>query len=228
MTRSALLLLADSRFPAGAHAFSGGLESAVAAGRVHDAASLHEFLLGRLHTGGLVAASFAAAAWQCTDAEPLAELDHEFDVRLLSPTLRRDSRRLGRHLLRAAAASWPSPRLALVRGVDSEGAHHPLVLGAVCAAAELNVDDAATCAVHGVLTTPANAATKLLGLDPYEVSAVLARLAPAADRIAAKAVTFARMARLRSDLSMLPALGSALLDLTAEDHAGWEVRLYAS
>ena len=60
MTRSALLLLADSRFPAGAHAHSGGLETAAAAGRVHDASSLREFLVGRLHSTALVAASFAA------------------------------------------------------------------------------------------------------------------------------------------------------------------------
>ncbi|WP_034268126.1 urease accessory protein UreF [Actinospica robiniae] len=228
MTRSALLLLADSRFPAGAHAYSGGLESAVAAGRVHDAATLHEFLLGRVHTAALVGASFAAASWFSTDPEPLAELDYEYDVRLLSPTLRQGSRRLGRHLLRAVAATWPSPRLDLVRGLDLAGAHHPLVLGAACAAAELTVDDAAACAVHGILTTPASAAVKLLGLDPNEVSAVLARLAPTADRIAVKAVALARMARLRSDPGMLPALGSPLLDLTAEDHAGWEVRLFAS
>lgn len=228
MTRSALLLLADSRFPAGAHAYSGGLESAVAAGRVHDAATLHEFLLGRVHTAALVGASFAAASWLSTDPEPLAELDHEYDVRLLSPTLRQSSRSLGRHLLRAVAATWPGPRLDLVRGLDPAGPHHPLVLGAACAAAELTVDDAAACAVHGILAAPANAAVKLLGLDPNEVSAVLARLAPTADRIAAKAVTLARMARLRSDPGMLPALGSPLLDLTAEDHAGWEVRLFAS
>jgi urease accessory protein len=228
MTRSALLLLADSRFPAGAHAYSGGLESAAAAGRVHDAATLHEFLLGRVHTGALVCASFAAASWLCADQEPLAELDHEYDIRLLSPTLRQGSRRRGRHLLRAIAATWPSPRLALVRELGPEGAHHPVVLGAACVAAELTVDDAAACAVHDALTAPASAATKLLGLDPHEVSAVLARLAPTADRIAAKAVTLARMARLRSDFGMLPALGSPLLDLTAEDHAGWEVRLFAS
>lgn len=228
MTRSALLLLADSRFPAGAHAYSGGLESAVTAGRVHDAATLHEFLLGRVHTAALVSASFAAASWLCAEAEPLAELDQEYDVRLLSPALRRTSRRRGRHLLRAVAATWPSPRLDLIRSLDNEGAHHPVVLGAACAAAELTMDDAASCAVHGTLTAPAAAATKLLGLDPNEVSAVLARLSPTADRIAAKAVTLARMARLRSDPGMLPALGSPLLDLTAEDHAAWEVRLFAS
>ena len=228
MTRSALLLLADSRFPAGAHAHSSGLESAAAAGRVHDAASLHEFLLGRLHCAALVAASFAAAACPCEDPEMLAELDHEYDVRLVSPTLRAVSRRLGRQLLRAGRATWPGPRFELLAPLAAEGPHHPLALGVTCAAAGLPAEDAALCAVQGILNVPAGAAIRLLGLDPDEVCAVLAKLAPAADRTAAKALTLARMSQLKNDFSLLPALGSPLLDLTAEDHVTWEVRLFAS
>jgi urease accessory protein len=59
---AALLLLTDSRLPAGGHAHSGGVEAAVAKGRVHDVESLASFLSGRLATIGLVAAAFAAAA----------------------------------------------------------------------------------------------------------------------------------------------------------------------
>ncbi|MDG4797492.1 urease accessory UreF family protein [Micromonospora sp. WMMD1082] len=61
-TPTMLLLLADGRFPAGAHAHSAGLEAAVAAGRVTDLATLGEYLRGRLATAGLVAAAFTAAA----------------------------------------------------------------------------------------------------------------------------------------------------------------------
>ena len=56
------LLLSDSRFPAGGHAHSGGVEPAVTAGTVSDLASLEAFLRGRLRTAGLVAAGLAAAA----------------------------------------------------------------------------------------------------------------------------------------------------------------------
>jgi urease accessory protein len=58
----AALLLSDSRFPAGGHAHSGGVEPAVTAGTVTDLASLETFLRGRLRTAGLVAAGLAAAA----------------------------------------------------------------------------------------------------------------------------------------------------------------------
>jgi urease accessory protein len=248
MTRSALLLLADSRFPAGTHAHSGGLEAAAAAGRVHDTESLHEFLAGRLHTGALQAAAFAAAACLADQAEVIAELDHEYDVRLVSPALRQTSRRLGRQLLRAVRATWPGPRLDLLAGwsgdvpgtagdagdpagpaaSSTEGPHRPVVLGVACASAGLPADDAAACAVQATLAAPAHAALGLLGLDPYEVAGVLARLAPAADRVAARALALARMAVLKNDLSVLPALGAPLLDLAAEDHATWEVRRFAT
>ena len=56
------LLLGDSRFPAGGHAHSGGVEPAVTAGTVTDLGSLELFLKGRLRTSGLVAAAIAAAA----------------------------------------------------------------------------------------------------------------------------------------------------------------------
>ncbi|MEV1169536.1 urease accessory UreF family protein [Nonomuraea sp. NPDC049784] len=65
-TNPALLLLADSRLPAGGHAHSGGAEQAVTSGAVHDVPSLARFLRGRLHTAGTVAAALTAAA--CTQA----------------------------------------------------------------------------------------------------------------------------------------------------------------
>ncbi|WP_206060750.1 urease accessory protein UreF [Nonomuraea basaltis] len=58
----ALLLLADSRLPAGGHAHSGGTERAIASGAVHDVPSLARFLKGRLHTAGTLAATLTAAA----------------------------------------------------------------------------------------------------------------------------------------------------------------------
>src|SRR5256885_14967166 len=106
MTLTALLLLADGRFPGGGHAHSGGLEPAVADGAVYDLVSLESFLAGRLLTTGEVDAWLAAAA--CAGADPLA-LDAEADAPCPSAPLPPTSRPLGRGLRRAAAASRPSP-----------------------------------------------------------------------------------------------------------------------
>ncbi|MFI7634329.1 urease accessory protein UreF [Nonomuraea sp. NPDC049400] len=68
----ALLLLADSRLPAGGHAHSGGAEQAITSGAVHDVPSLARFLRGRLHTAGTVAAALTAAACAQSATSPAA------------------------------------------------------------------------------------------------------------------------------------------------------------
>jgi urease accessory protein len=213
-SRATLLLLADGRLPAGAHAHSGGLEAAVASGRVHDVASLDGFLRGRLATAGLVAAAFAAAA--CHRPEAWPALDVAVDARTPSPALRRASRTQGRALLRAGKALWTMPD-------GPPDLHHAVALGLVGAAAGLDAADAAVVAAHGCVSGPAGAAVRLLGLDPYPVHALLARLATSVDAIATKAAAY-RDTRAAE----LPAASAPLLDISAEDHATWEVRLFAS
>jgi urease accessory protein UreF len=93
---AALLLLADSRFPAGGYAHSGGLEPMIEAGRVLDVDTLESFLRGRAATAGLVAAGVAAAACGAvTDGEliRLTVVDLELDARMphLPSGQRRDS-----------------------------------------------------------------------------------------------------------------------------------------
>ncbi|MEV6329870.1 urease accessory UreF family protein [Streptomyces sp. NPDC051909] len=224
MTRSALLVLADGRFPAGGHAHSGGAEAAVKAGRIRDAAGLEAFCLGRLHTTGLTSAALAAAA--TLGADPHA-LDEAADARTPSPALRAASRRLGRQLMRAARAAWPGPELDRLAAAFPRGAHQPIVLGTTARAAGLGPEDAAHCVAYETVGGPATAVVRLLGLDPFQATGVLARLAPELDAVAARA-TEAADAALREGLDALPAASAPLLDLTAEQHASWPVRLFAS
>ncbi|MET7902887.1 urease accessory UreF family protein [Streptomyces sp. NPDC005355] len=223
-TSAALLILADGRFPAGGHAHSGGVEAAVAAGRIRDAASLEEFCRGRLHTAGLTAAGLAAAA--AAGLDPLA-LDEAADARTPVPALRTTARRLGRQLMRAARATWPSPELDALAAARPRGAHQPVVLGLAARAAGLGPSDAAYAAAYESVGGPATAAVRLLSLDPFDATAVLARLAPELDQVAARAAEAARQA-LDEDPGALPAAAAPLLDITAEQHATWPVRLFAS
>ncbi|MEU8202176.1 urease accessory UreF family protein [Streptosporangium sp. NPDC049046] len=71
---AALLLLADSRLPAGGHGHSGGVEEAVRIGAIHDLPGLAAFLRGRLATAGLVTAALAAAACELGTAHLSASL----------------------------------------------------------------------------------------------------------------------------------------------------------
>jgi urease accessory protein len=214
MSLATLLVLADGRLPSGGHAHSGGLEAAVSAGRIRDISDVDGFLRGRLWTTGLVAAAFAAAA--CARPPRWPELDEGLDARTPSPALRKASRAQGRALLRAGRAMWTLPPI----GRDP---HQPVALGVLAAAAGLGPTEAAVAAAHGTVTGPASAAVRLLGLDPYAVHALIARLAPECDRIAAGAAT-----RIDDPADALPAAGAPLLDIGAELHATWEVRLFAS
>ncbi|MEU2117804.1 urease accessory UreF family protein [Streptomyces sp. NPDC016459] len=220
MTRSALLVLADGRFPAGGHAHSGGAEAAVRAGRIKDAAGLEAFCRGRLHTTGLTSAALAAGAAYGLDP---VELDVAADARTPSPALRASARRLGRQLMRAARATWPSPALDALATAFPRGAHQPVVLGTTALAAGLGPEDAAHCVAYETVGGPATAAVRLLSLDPYQATAVLARLAPEMDEVVERATAAAR-----EGVHALPAASAPLLDLTAEQHAAWPVRLFAS
>ncbi|ATW47376.1 urease accessory protein UreF [Streptomyces peucetius] len=220
MSRATLLVLADGRFPAGGHAHSGGVEAAVRAGRINDAADLAAFCRGRLHTVGLTSAALAACAALGHD---LVELDAAADARTPSPALRAAARRLGRQMMRAARATWPHPLLDALAARFPRGTHQPVVLGSAARAAGLGAEDAAYCVAYETISGPATAAVRLLSLDPFQATAVLARLAAETDAVAARAAAAAG-----DGVDALPAASAPLLEITAEDHAAWPVRLFAS
>jgi len=247
------LLLSDSRFPAGGHAHSGGVEPAVTAGGVSDLGSLELFLRGRLRTAGLVAAGLAAAACARAGTAQWDALDAEADARTPSPAQRSASRRQGRALLRAAGVAWPdddglaglaasgaaaaraafagpasdavaaSARSGDGRAEYRGGPHHAVVLGAAAAAAGCDPAEAARIAAYQSVAGAAGAAVRLLALDPMLATAVLARLTGDVDLIAERAAAAAD-----GLLEELPCPSAPALDLLAEAHVRAEVRLFES
>jgi urease accessory protein len=234
------LLLSDSRFPAGGHAHSGGVEPAVTAGTVTDMASLEVFLRGRLATAGLVAAGLAAAAcarvtsWTVGESgaggdwnqrpvphdrfEFWTELDAEADARTPAPAQRAASRRQGRALLRAARVAWPTAHWP-----PEPMPHHAVVLGAAAAAAGCAPAEAARIAAYQAVAGPASAAVRLLALDPMRASAILARLNADIEQTAGRAAATAA-----GPLDDLPYPSAPALDLMAEAHIRAEARLFES
>ena len=246
-----LLLLLDSRAPAGAHHHSAGMEAAVMTGLVTDLAGTEDFCQTRLRTSARVAASFAAASCRLFSAEragldptllsaeqngldptlpaELAVLDAEYEARVPSEAARRASRELGRglgRLLRSVLASLDRAETDLGMAFSrcaGPAPHHPLVLGASVALAGGDPELAGRAAALGACAGPASAALRLLGLDPFAVHAMLARLAPGVDECAAFAAGCAGWPP-----SALPAHGAPALDLLADYHLTAEVRLFAS
>jgi urease accessory protein len=222
MTASAtLLLLADGRFPTGAHAHSAGVEASHGRGDIRSIDDVAAFLDGRLATVGPVDAAFSAAA--CASPHPLVDLDGELSIRMPSPRLRSVSRSLGRQLLRAAQRSWPQFDYSVVGGLHPEGPMQPIALGVVARAGGLSAVDAALCSLHHLVGAVTTAAIRLMGLDPFDVHALAAQRANTLYRLAVEAASSAQ-----ADPAELPSTTSLLADALAEHHATWEVRLFAS
>jgi urease accessory protein len=102
--------------------------------------------------------------------------------------------------------------------------HHPIVLGALVGVAGGSPYDAAMAVAYLAVSGPASAAVRLLGLDPFAVNAVVARLD-------LRSVAEEAAAVAGDDPASLPSPGSPGLDLFAEAHARHheeEVRLFAS
>ena len=239
-----LLLLLDSRAPAGAHHHSGGMEAAVGTGLVTGPAGLEDFCRARLRTSARVCAAFAAASARLQSDMPerrvaraqdqwaqhqwaqhqWALLDAEFEARTPSEAMRTASRQLGRGLVRLLRSVKPEADLVTAFGrCPGPAPHHPLVLGAAVGLAGGGPDLAARAAALAACAGPASAAVRLLGLDPFAVQGMLARLAPAIDSCAADAARASA-----GPPSSLPAGAAPALDLLADFHLTAEVRLFAS
>jgi urease accessory protein len=83
--------------------------------------------------------------------------------------------------------------------------------------------EAAQLSLHHAASTPAQAGVRLLGLDPFAVVALLARLAPRIEALSATAVSSAA-----GPLAELPAGTGPLLEIAAVEHHGWDSRLFAT
>jgi urease accessory protein len=221
---AAFMLLVDTRIPTGGYAHSGGIEAAVSDGRVVDLPTLAAYLDGRLGSSGLNDAALAVAAHaRIADA---AALSDEAAARCPSPALRAASRAEAKGLLRAARAMWPSPELnGFVAATEPPGSMWSVALGAVARAAGLSEVQVSTAATYASISGPAFAAVRLLGLDPYRISALLSCMSARVDEVAEQACRWSLSA---TSLRGLPAVASPLQEIAAEERERWEVRLFVS
>ena len=200
-----MLVLADSRFPAGAHAHSLGLEEAVNQGLT----DVPAFAAARLRLVAEADARIAVAARR----GDVDGAEAEWLARCPSPILRDVGMRLGAQLLRSAAATWP---------VTPRRTPRPVALGELGAAAGIDDEGVALLALYDDAATVTSAALKLLPLDPAVTTSWLAELAPQME-LAARAI-----AADDRPLADQPAPAAVALELAAPVHHAREERLFAS
>jgi urease accessory protein len=133
-----LLIWLSPAFPVGAFAWSQGLETAIADGRIKAAAELKDWIAGSLAHGGLKTdAIILAHAWRGeTDMGQLRELA-DLALALTAPTERHMETTLTGDAFAAAARAWPSDVFARL----PQPCPYPVAVGAIAGAQKIGLQE---------------------------------------------------------------------------------------
>lgn len=181
-----LLTWLSPAFPVGTFAWSQGLETAIADGRVLDAGALRDWIAGSLAHGALKTDAILLAHGYRGEADPvrLAELA-ELGLALTAASERAFETSLTGETFGIAARAWPSDVFARL----PQPCPYPVVVGAVAGAQEIGLDETLlgylTAAVHSQVSV----AVRLVPLGQTAGLQVMAGLEPAVAALAAAAAT---------------------------------------
>ncbi len=192
-------------FPTGAFAYSHGLEHGIAAGLVHDAASLGLWVTNILRFGAGWQDAVLLAHALAGDCEALDDL-----ARALAPCAERlqEGREQGAALARTVTG---------ITGRALPPRMLPVALGEAASALDLPTEDVIALYLQGFAGNLVTIAIRHVPLGQTEGQAVLHRLAPLIHRLAGDAAT-----------APLDALGNCALagDLAALCHETQEIRIF--
>ena len=185
-----LLIWFSPAFPVGAFAYSHGLEWAVEAGDVRDAASLLDWLSALLqHGGARNDAILFANAFRAADAADFTALA---DINALALALTGSRERLletasqGNAFVTAARAAWPCA--ALFSPLLPEGdIAYPVAAGCACAGHGIALAAALPAFSLGFISNLVSAAVRLGPIGQTDGQRVIAALLPHARALAAQA-----------------------------------------
>jgi urease accessory protein len=216
-----LLQIADSAFPTGGFAHSGGLEAAMHHERGRTAEDLDAYVGEHLWNVGTSSLPFVAAAFDAPDA--VWDLDAWIDATLTNHVANRASRTLGRTFLATCARIFDdAPLTALAARARARGAvasHLAPVFGASLASLGASRQDALALHVYMALRGVASAAVRLGVVGPNEAQRLQRRHGETLDAVLAQC-----SALTPDDV----ATTAPLLDLMAATHDRLYARLFQS
>ncbi len=185
-----LMVWLSPAFPTGAFAYSHGLEWAVEACDVHDAASLEAWLTDLLEHGAPRAdAVLLALASGGTPADRLKI--NELALALCTARERRlETSTQGNAFLVAVRAAWPAPQIeAFAAALADEDVAYPVAVAVAAAAHGLALRPTLEAFVLAGIGNLVSAVLRLGPIGQSEAQATIARLCTAVTRLAAFATT---------------------------------------
>ena len=210
-------------FPVGAFSYSSGIEWAVEAGDIGDAASLLAWLTSMLTDGaGFCDAVFLAhahGAASARDEKELAGIAEFASVYVPSRERQLETSTQGRAFVDVARAAWNCASLDRLTASCGRVIVYPVAVGIVSAAHAIPLEPVVHAFLHAVVSNWISAGARLVPLGQTECQRLLARFEPAVTATAARALN-----------ASLDDLGSATFraDLAGMRHETQYTRLFRS
>ena len=210
-------------FPVGAFAYSSGIEWAVEAGDITDAASLRGWLAAMLTDGsGFCDAVFLAQSHRAASEPGYAGLKEIVELAAaFVPSRERqlETTTQGRAFIEIARAAWSASGLGAMIAACDGPIVYPVAVGIVSAAHGIRLAPSLHAFLHAVLSNWISAGSRLIPLGQTDSQRVLADLEPVVAATAA-----------RANAASLDDLGSATFraDLASLRHETQYTRLFRS
>ena len=218
-----LLVWLSPSFPVGAFAYSHGLEWAVEAGDINNAATCESWISDLLvHGSGYNDAIIMAAAYRAVTIRDRATLGVVAELAVaMQPSSERhlEATAQGNAFLTAARAAWEVPSLAFLKSAWDGDVAYPVAVGALSAGHDIPLSTTLDAFLLAFSATLVSAAVRLGPIGQTDAQRILAALMP----------TIRKMAILAST-STLDDLGSAAFrsDLASLRHETQYTRLFRS
>lgn len=210
-------------FPVGAFSYSSGIEWAVEAGDITDAATLRGWLAAMLTEGAgfcdgvfLAQTHRAALAQDAAALREIAELAAAF---VPSRERQLETSTQGRAFIDIVSAAWASEGLGAMVAACGGGIVYPVAVGLVSAAHSVPLDPAMHAFLHALVSNWISAGARLVPLGQTDSQRILAALEPDVAATARRALQ-----------ASLEDLGSATFraDLAGLRHEAQYTRLFRS
>ena len=187
-----LLAWFSPAYPIGAYTYSHGLEQAVEAGTVRDAATAQAWIADVVgHGGGFADSVFLAATMRAAtagdDAE-LAEIAELAAAFTATAELMLESQAQGGAFMTVSEAAWRTTPLERLRTAWDGPIALPIAAGCLCAGHGIGEEEAALAYLHAFTANLVSAAVRLVPLGQTDGQRMTAALEPLAGDTAARAL----------------------------------------